>query len=331
MWKIERADPRSKEWGLLLESSSHLVFHEPVWADVLEADGREVLCGVLLEEGVIKGGFLGFIVGVIGCRVGYFGVPYGGIIGSWPEPELLAQLLRTFGKENRLARIQLIDFPGSGMNSLTGFEQSEDQTHLFHLADLSEDSLRKRYRRQLRQDLRKLESQGVIVRESEGDEAIENLYQHYLKTMRARGGLARYSLRWLSSIKKGVGESCRLYLAELDGQVCGAMMVVDSQNHSHGLMLVSAPNGAQSSVNKLLLDTALRCAISRNKEWFDFMPSGSSAGGVTQFKKLFGAEEVTLRNHYLAISWWRDLVWRGLYAGARSRLGRWFFQSFRSN
>jgi len=326
MWTIERADPQSKEWSRLLESSSHLVFHESVWADVLTADGREALCGVFLEEGEVKGGFLGFVVGVIGCRVGYFGVPYGGIIGCWPESELLAQLLQSFGKANRLARIQLIDFPGSGMSPLAGFEQSKDQTHLFCLADLSEDSLRERYRRQLRQDLRKLESQGVTVREGEGDEAIENLYQHYLKTMKTRGGLARYSRQWLSSIKSGLGDSCHLYLAEFDEQVCGAMMVVDSKKHSHGLMLVSAPNGKQRSANKLLLDAALRGAISRKKEWFDFMPSGSSAGGVTRFKKLFGAEEVTLLNHYLAVSWWRDLLWRGLYAGARSKAGRWLFR-----
>ena len=321
-WSLKVVAPESQVWLDLLGKSSHLVFHEAEWAEAMSLAGRRILCAVFLWEDEVKGGFMGVKIGFSICRVGYCNVPYGGFLGERPQGEVLFGLLREFGSQQGLARLQFVDFPGSGLVAQSGFEVVEDYTDRFRLKGQDVESLPQGYRRQLRQDLKKLRAAGVEVQSEDGKAGLQVLHHCYLQTMKAKGGIARYELSWLTAVQKSLGRRCQVLVAKKGEQELGAMMIVDSKHCAHGLMLASDPAGPISSVNKILLDTALQEALARGMEFFDYMPSGKSASGVSHFKKLFGGERVVLQHEMLVVNSLGNWIWKRLYQVAGSFPGR---------
>jgi len=323
VWTIETIDPAGEDWRVLLARSKHLLFHTAEWARATEQSGREVLCVALLENGEIKGGMLGYVFKVSFIRVGMMNVPYGALIGEFPEGSVLSKLLLELGRHLRLTRWSLVDFPESSLGPLDGMVCREDRSDIFWFDDRPLDE---RFRRQLKQDLRKIAEAGVSVRRGGAEEDLVALHEIYVETMGARGAVARYDLNWLESLRQELAEKVILFLAEKNDETIGGMLCFCSPGIVHGFLLVSRPLSGTSSANKALLAQGLRHFQQAGMRGFDFMPSGASAPGVKNFKYLFGAEEVALHHHHLVVSAWADRWWRLLYAGAQSAIGRWILR-----
>lgn len=319
-WTIKDVDPRGQNWADLVEKNDHLIFHEPVWAAVLDTGASDESCAfIIYENDAPTCGSMGVVVKAPGVRIGYFSYPYGGLVGPSPPAEALVKLLKNYGKQARFAQIQLVGYPYEHEQHFAGFDAQPDQTNILSLAGLTPESLMQSYKRVRRQEINRAFKRGVTINIRTDDEAVGLLYNYYLDTMSRTGGVARYKRKLIETIVHELSPSgrARLSVAEVNGEPIGAMLVVDSDKLSHGLVLVSSAEGRKFEANKVLLHTAVEDAVRAGKEGFDFMPSGQSAKGVSQFKSMWHTDEVALTHRTLVVKPMRALAWRTMLASAK--------------
>ena len=330
-WRVEQADPAGERWSALLARSDHLLFHRPEWAPVLaEGVSARTCCFLFAEDAEDRAGMLGCVVGGLGVSTGYFSFPYGGIVGTPPDAETLNGLLMDAGRMLGVAQVQLVGYPHEpeGATS-TGHARVEDQTNVLPLEGLTPESLLAGYKRVRRQEIKRAMNRGVVIENRTDDEAISAVHRFYLETMARTGGLARYKRELIASAVKHlcpIGRA-RLTIASHEGEPIAGMLVVDSDEMSHGLLLVASSESRPLEPNKLLLHTAAEQAIGEGKKFLDFMPSGQSAKGVGQFKALWHTTEIPLVHRTVNVRPIRAAMWRGALAAAkrepfRSLIGR---------
>lgn len=320
-WAISQTDPSGSAWLSLCAENKHLLFHDSAWEPVLRAGvSDESLAFVITEDGKPRSGAMGVVVAAAGIRTGYFSYPYGGLIGSLPDNDTLRELLKELGRAHNLSQIQLVGYPGEPERDWSGFECTADQTNILPLEGLTPESLLASYKRIRRQEIKRAWKRGVAVEIRDDNDSIESLYRFYLETMTRTGGVARYKPALIRSIVEELAHRglARLSVALHEGNRIGAMLVVDSDALSHGLMLVSSAEGRKFEANKVLLHTAVEDAIKAGKDGFDFMPSGQSAKGVAQFKTLWHTEEIPLVHRTLVVQPLRAQMWK-LMLGAAKR------------
>ncbi len=317
---IREVDPAGPEWASFVAGADHLVFHEPEWAKVMGRGISDETCAFIIDEdGKPICGSLGVVVKAPLVRLGYFSYPYGGLIGNPPPANDLARLLKELGKRKRFAQIQLVGYPHEPAHDYSGFTQAADQTNILNIEGLTPESLLASYKRVRRQEINRAFKRGVKVEVRNDDESMGLLYSYYLDTMSRTGGIARYKPELIRSIVEELKPTnrVRLSVAHVDGQPIGAMLVVDSESISHGLVLVSSQEGRKYEANKVLLHTAVEDAVRAGKLGFDFMPSGQSAKGVSQFKSMWHTDEVPLVHRTLVVQPMRALMWRTMLGAAK--------------
>lgn len=319
-WTIDEVDARSGEWRDLCAQTQHLVFHEPEFEPVLKRGvSDETLAFVLKEDGVPRAGALGIVVKAGVLRTGYFSYPYGGFIGELPDSDTLRALLLLFARTKKLCQLQFVGYPHETERDWSGFSIVPDATNILPLEGLTPESLLASYKRVRRQEIKRAWKRGVSVEVRNDEASIEALYRFYLETMRRTGGIARYKPALIRAIVEELAPSgkVRLSVALAEGEAVGAMLVVDSDELTHGLVLVSGAKGRAYEANKVLLHTAVEDAIKLGKKGFDFMPSGQSAKGVAQFKTLWHTDEVSLLHRTLVVHPVRARMWRTVLAAAK--------------
>jgi hypothetical protein len=319
-WTIRDVDPKDPDWAGFVECNEHLIFHEPAWSSVLDTGVSDESCAfIIYNNDKPTCGSLGVVVKAPGVRIGYFSYPYGGLIGTPPPAETLAMLLRQLGKQRRFAQIQLVGYPYETEQDHTGFKADADQTNILPIVGLTPESLMQSYKRVRRQEINRAFKRGVTISVRDDAQSIARLYGYYLDTMSRTGGIARYKPELIEAIVKNYSASgrARLSIAEANGDPIGAMLVVDSEKLSHGLVLVSSAEGRKFEANKVLLHTAVEDAVREGKEGFDFMPSGQSGKGVSQFKSMWHTDEVPLTHRTLVVKPFRALAWRTMLGAAK--------------
>ena len=319
-WTIESTDPHGESWQHFLAENDHLLFHEGVWSDVVK-DGiaSRILCLICKQDGQAKAGALGFMIGGFGIQIAYFNYPYGGLIGNLPPTEILVDLLKEFCTAKGICQLQLIGFPGSVPFNSDEFEIQPDTTHILNLEGKTVESLWTGYRRSRRQDIRKAKERGITVEQISNDDEIDLVHEFYLQTMQRTKGVARYKKQLLRSIVHRLGPKgrARMYVAKINEEPIAGMLIVDSKRLSHGLLLAASNAGLKHQPNKLLLHTAAEDCTLKGMHGLDYMPSGQSASGVSNFKNLWGAEEVKLEHATLRTMPLRSFCWRIAYSLAK--------------
>ena len=321
-WTMESVDPHSEQWDQLLTNSEHLLFHEAIWSEVVrEGVSSRVVAILFKEDGVPKSGAVGFLLGGYGINIAYFNFPYGGIIGSPPPSESLKKLLSDFAKQYSVCQIQFVGFPGAPAVISEDFEFARDTTHVLELNGVTPESLWEGYRRSRRQDIRKARERGITVEETSDMSDVDMVHDFYLQTMARTGGLARYKKSLLRAIVSKLGPKTRahMYIAKMQGTPIAGMLLVDSKHLSHGLLMASSDDGLKHQPNKLMLHTAAERCTLKGLAGLDYMPSGQSASGVTNFKNLWGANEVKLRHATVVTKKYRAMAWRTAFAIAKKQ------------
>ena len=332
-WSIETADPKGDNWEQLLSQTDHLLFHEPVWSDVIrEGVSSRTTAIIFRQDGQIMSGASGFFLGGLGIKLAYFNYPYGGIIGSPPPIDQLEPLLKKYAVDNNVCQIQLVGFPNAPDYNGNEFEFADDATHLLDLAGESPESLWSGYRRSRRQDIRKTRERGITIELTTDPSEIDLVHEFYLQTMKRTGGLARYKKELLRAINLHLSPLSRshMYLAKLDGKPIAGMLIVDSTNISHGLLMACSDEGLQHQPNKLMLHTAAEHCTQTGISTLDYMPSGQSSSGVSNFKYLWGANEVKLRHATLVTMKLQSWAWKTAFGMAKRQPFRSVLSAIRS-
>jgi hypothetical protein len=331
-WQVRRIHVDDVLWGRLLSEVKHLVFHEPVWARVTEAglDG-ESYCLLLEKDGEAVGGILGFARRMLGIKLLYMNVPYGGVIGEGPADEEFAHLLSDFARREGIAQVRLINTPGVTMMPTVGFQLSADATYLLHLKDQTYDQLWTAFKPAIRRDVRKAERCGITVEDAPGLAGVEAFYALYLEAMHRNRAIPKYGQEFIMAVYQHlvVSGAGALLLAYLDGQPIAGILVVDSPRMSHYLLGGSRSATLKYCPNDLLLHVAIKRAAEKGLHTFDFLPSGVNNPALARFKSKWNAQPVTAHTLTLATRPLAMRLWHAAYWLAATRPGRWLLQQYR--
>ena len=342
-WSLSEAAATDERWQRLLSEHPHLVFHEPVWAAVLQKgiNGQPV-CLLLELDGVCRGGMVGFFYRVIGIRLAYFNLPYGGVVGQAPPPEVLARLLHEWALAQGVSRVRLNASPEVGDPILeASIEMMQSLEKYFTVIPLTTNvlsfqggdhkSIYANFKKRVRRDVLKAEKSGVSILEVQDTKGIEVFYGLYIESMQRNRTVAKYSLAFVQAVASQLLAEGRasLLLAMRRGVAIAGMLLVDSETSTHYLMAGSRSDGLRYCPNDLLLNHAIGRAAERGCRSFDFLPSGENNLGLEKFKAKWNALAVEVPVYELVVRPVMIQLFYGMYAAAQSWPGRWLVKTFR--
>ena len=291
-WELKQVSPDSPEWTRILSENKSLLFHQPVWARVVEEGFNGKACCLILEkDGRVTGGMMGFTHRVLWARFLLFNFPYGGVIGRVPQDGRLAVLLTEFVRKHRIARVRLVDNPNLDVVPPAGFTVIPNTTHMLEINGRQYDEIWLDYRKKIRRDVRKAEKSGVTIEEAADDTGLVTFYSLYLESMSRNQALAKYSLKLVRAIHSLLvpNGTSALFLAYREGRAIAGILVVDSESISHYLLAGSRTEDLKYGANDLLISEAIRRAADKGLDYFDFLPSGPDDPALVRFKTKWGA------------------------------------------
>ncbi len=323
-WRLRIVEPDGGEWAELLARSDHLLFHEPLWAEITRIGFQAQTYAVVFEHGgSVKSGVMGFAFRSLWSRLLYLGFPYGGIVGEAPPGKDLAGLLRRAASDLDVSRIRLTDCPNLRPVDPEGFDHVETRTHILDLRLGDYDALWRGFKKRVRRDVRRAERSGVQVENGASHEAVGEFYDLYLESMRRNHAVPKYDLALVSAIFEKLNPlgRCAILIARREGVAIAGALIVDSPTASHYLMGGSSTAGLQYCPNDLLLHCAIRRAVALGLDGFDFLPSGVGDDALERFKSKWGAEVHPVAVHSVVTQPARMAAWNLAYRAAESRLG----------
>jgi hypothetical protein len=330
-WKLHRVSLTDEEWGHLLEKTPHTLFHEPIWAHVIEEGfGGETCCLVLERDGEIEGGILGFFQRILWAKFLFFSYPYGGAIGQIPTHDGLARLLTEFARKERISRVRVADSPLLPSTPSDGFSRIKQETHMLCINERTYDEIWATFKSSIRRNVRKAIRNGVTMEETMGQPGIDEFFSLYLESMRRNRAVPKYSRKLVAAIldrivKTGKGA---LLLARREGQAIAGILVVDSEQASHYLMGGSRTDALKYRSNDLLFSEAIKRAVDKGFAFFDFLPSGIEDHSLVQFKTKWGAAPFPADTLDLVIRPLSMGLWNLAYRAAGTSLARRVLQRY---
>ena len=332
LWFVSEVEPDSDAWIGLLRQNEHLLFHEPVWQQVLQKGMSPQTVTLVLQnsDGLVAAGLTGVILRRLGIQLGYVSFPYGGILGTPFDMAILVDCLKEYGLKCGWAQIQLRDAPGAGPLCHKHLRAHDDQTLILWFDRNESKPLEQYFRSSARRNIRQARQAGVVVSEENTSAGAHTFYQLYRASMQRQSAIVKYGEKLIYSIVQDLAPlgRCSLLLAKHKGQVVAGIMVVDSKRMSHYLLGGSFDQGREVRANDLLFDVAIRRAATLGFSGFDFLPSGRENESLIRYKSKWGAEPVPLVNRTLVVRPVHSTLWNTAYRCAHwsvsKRIVRWF-------
>jgi hypothetical protein len=273
---------------------------------------------------------LGFARRLLGVKLLFINVPYGGVIGEAPAGQELSRLLADFARCEGIARLRLVDSPSVAPTPAEGFQVTPDHTHLLFIKNQTYEEIWVGFPSAIRRNVRKAERHGLIVEEAQGIAAVEEFYPLYLEAMRRNYTVPKYGRAFITAVYQHliVPGTGALFLARLAGQAIAGILVVDSPHMSHYVMGGSFTATLPSRPNDLLFHTAIKRTVEKGFAAFDFLPSGANDSALTHFKAKWNAQPTPAQTLTLVT---RPIVMRGwnvAYWFADTAPGRWLLQKY---
>ena len=171
----------------------------------------------------------------------------------------------------------------------------QEHTHIIDLREGFEPIARqwKKGNGSIARKINKARKSGVTARKASSAEDWAFYYKIYQSSLERWGKTASISYGWplFETMMKLGSEYIDLWVAEYQGAIiCGALCFSSPRHVSywHGAALES--HFSLRPVN-LLIHEIIEDAASKQKDWFDFNPSGGIKG-VEKFKESFGSERI---------------------------------------
>lgn len=331
-WAARRVDVTGGEWTELLGRADHMLFHEPVWARITERGfAGEALAVVFECDGAVRGGMLGFVFRSLWARFLYFSFPYGGIVGVAPPAPVLSRMLHELGAQLGVARIRVTDCPGLPPIAIDGAGRVDMHTQILDLSEGDEQALWSGYKSRVRRDVRKAERSGVSVEPAASGSDVATFYDLYVASMRRNATVAKYGFELVEAVHEELGPTDRgvILLARREGRPIAGVLIVDSDSMSHYLMGGSSSEALQYCPNDLLLHCAIRRAVAKGKNAFDFLPSGVGDEALERFKAKWGSIREPIAVHTAVTQPVRMATWEAAYRAADNRIAARLLQVLR--
>lgn len=303
MWRLKSVSPFGDEWKSFVEARPHLLFHEPKWMSVCEKGLSVRPCAFLLKEDeVAVAGMAGFIKQFGIVKLMYMNFPHvGGILGTVPEEAELAQKLREVARQQGITRIKVSPSPNATGFSASGFDTTPVETQVLHFNGRTHEKIMLSIEAKRRRFVRKSLREGVVADEDASDEAVDSLYSMYLETMNRNKAVAVYNKAFMHHTIEDIVNAGRgaLILARCEGQAIAGVLLVDSADGSHFIIGASRTELRKLRPNDLMMSAAIKRAVERNLDYFDFGPSPPNNKSLVAFKSSWGGEPHAVPAHTL--------------------------------
>ena len=299
------------------------LFQEPVWGQVLSSLGHEAAY-YCLEDG----GRIVLAQPVLHMRLGFFhllygGLPYGFAVGDLSRyQELTAGIARTARAEG-VHRIRLSRCACDPDITPAGHVPQEHLQHVLHFGGRSEEEVWRDLKRRVRHDVRVAQGRGVVVKDAVGEADRDTIFRMYCQTMaRNRTYIvwprALIEEVWRLLVEPGRGE---MMISWHDGEPLAAMITFYDGPRCFAFLGASSGTKRNLRPNDLLFWEAMKRAMARGCQDFDFMMSSRDDEPLIAFKDKWGATRHPFLFFEKDLAWLRCWVWNLAFRAARTRPG----------
>ena len=313
-------DPQVDEF---LAGQTTYLFHQPVWARALSALGHEVAYWCLQEDERIV-----LAQPAIYLRLGFFhllygGLPYGFAVGNVGRHDEFVGLLAEAARREGIHRIRLSRNHYDPDLAPAGYTVQEHMQHVLHFAGRGEGEVWRDLKRRVRHDVRVAQKRGVVVKDAVGEADRETIFRMYCQTM-ARNRTyvvwprALIEEVWRLLVEPGRGE---MMISWHDGEPLAAMITFYDGPRCFAFLGASSGTKRNLRPNDLLFWEAMKRAMARGCQDFDFMMSSRDDGALIAFKDKWGATRHPFLFFEKDLAWLRCRAWNLAFRAARTRPG----------
>jgi len=333
--KYRMDDPRV---GDFLAAHSTYLFQEPVWCRVLAALGHEVSYYCLEEDGRIVLAQPAVRMRMMLMRVAFFqllycGLPYGGPVGDLARCAEFMDQLSEVARGEGIHEIRLSKNVYDPALVLPRFTVQEYVQQVLRLGGRTEDEVWSALKKRVRRDVRLAQRRGVVVESVAGREGRDELFRMYAQTMARNetfGVWNREMIEAIGDLLVGPGRG-DILLARHEGRALAGMVTFYSGKRCFYFLGASSGEKRSLCPNDAVIWEAIRRALARGCEDFDFMTSSRDDAHLLEFKDKWN----TTRHPYLfyerPLARATCLLWNAGFRLARTRLGgrliRWFHRT----
>lgn len=314
-----------------LASASPYLFQQPEWGRVLASLGHAVAY-YCLEEG----GRIVLVQPAVAMRFGFFrllycGLPYGGPAGDLSRSEDLFTSLAQVARRKGFHRIRLSHNLYDGEPLPSGWKVQEHVQQVLHFAGRSREQVWEDFKGRVRRDVRLAERRGVLVEDAKDQASRDALFEMYHSTM-ARNETFDVWRRemiermWDLLVAPGQGE---MLVARYQGQLLAGLATFYSGQQCFYFLGASGGQMRNLCPSDALLWEAIRRAMNRGCQDFDFMISSRDDQQLIDFKAKWGAETHPFRFCELDLRPLPCRLWDLAFRLVRTPLGGWLVRKLK--
>ena len=315
-----------------ISSHASYVFQQPVWCRALASLVPDVAYYTLEDEGgvVLVQPAARLTLGFF--RLLYCGLPYGGPVG---DTSRLAEFFDGLGRAARAEGIHRIrlsrNFYDADRADLPGCKVQEAVQQVLHFGGRTEEQVWESLKPRVRRDVRLGAKRGVVVEPAVTEADCEALFRMYTLTMARNETFVVWKREmigkiWELLIRPGQGE---MLIARVQGEPVAGLISLYSGKRCFYFLGASSGENRNLCPNDAVIWEAIRRAIARGCDDFDFMISASGDTPLIEFKEKWN----TTRQRFCFCEW--DLaplacwLWKVSLPLAGTRLGRWIIRQVR--
>jgi len=269
------------------------LFQEPAWGRVLAALGYPLDYWCLEEDGRIVVAQQMALV-----RVGFFrllcgGLPYGFAVGPLARYEEFVGRLAEAARREGVHRIRLSrNFYDPPLDP-PGYQRQEHVLHILHFGGRTEAEVWKDFKSRVRRDVRLGQRRGVVLESADTPGARDELFRMYCDTMARNRTIvtwkrAMLDAAWDHLVRPGEGE---MLIARFEGRPLAGMVTFYSGRRCFYFLGASSGTHRNLCPNDAVVWEAMRRALARGCEHFDFMTSSREDAPLMDFKAKWGATQ----------------------------------------
>jgi len=315
----------------LVADPAAYIFQQPAWARILATLGHSVAYYCLEEGGRVLAAQPAAELRLGLFRLLYAGLPYGGPVGDAARFDEYFARLADFARAEGIHRVRASRNFFDAPFAPEGWRVQEHAQHVLSFGGRSEEEVWRGFKGRVRRDVRIAEKAGAVIETASDPAKRDALFALHAQTM-ARNETFVFWTRgmieevWRGLIEPGGGE---MLLIRHEGEPLGGLISLYSGRRCFYFLGASGGRKRNLCSNDAVLWEAMRRALARGCEDFDFMISSRQDQRLIDFKEKWGAVCRPFHFHERDVRPVACRLWDAALAAARTRPGAWLLRLVR--
>ena len=321
--ELVKRDVGDPEVAAFLAGQSTYIFHGPAWLEAVRALGHAVSYWCLTDGGRLVLVQPAVELHLVFFRLLYFGLLYGFAVGDRTRYGEFIRLAAEAAQAEGLHRIRVSRSCYDPALRLPGGREQVHVQQVLHFGDRSEEEVFRGFKSRIRRDVRLAARRGVEVVEAEDPALRDALFAMYRRTMERNEAFTVWSRPmieriWETIVQPGNGE---LLVGMHEGEPLSALATLYSGERCFYFLGASSGTKRTLCPNDAVVWEAMRRALARGCEDFDFMMSDRDDQSLIDFKAKWGTEAHPFTFWEMDLKWLPCRAWDLAYTLARTKWG----------